>query len=222
MANFKMLAAGSCKFDGSAIELNTHRPLQLLRRHAADYIQKVAGKDALVLNDYKAARTVWGILKSEENEVVVCDTGVLLVAAQRNKKPLFLDDYQSFIKAKFAFYLAAAFKTEDVQQKTNSFMRAFVAVLNKLSVNEKYVNSSDKPLDSFEDVLTKPFQAAVTQHKNHVNIFTRDDRQWYWYYFQRNGNAGISAGTLAEIKQYHDMNAKMFEDSRIYGYMRLQ
>ncbi len=222
MVNFKMLAVASCKVDGSAIELNTHRPLQLLRKHAGEYIKKVNGEDALVLDDYNAVRKVWRVLKSEENEVIVCDTGVLLVAAQRNKKPLFLDDYQSFIKAKFAFLISAAFKTEDLQQKTNSFMSTFAAVLNKLSANEKYVNTFDKPLDSFENVLTKPFQAAVTQHKNHVNIFARDDRQWYWYYFQRSGGTGILAGTLAEIKESRDINAAIFKDCRVYGYMRLQ
>ena len=98
MLNFKMLAAGCQKTDGSSIEYNTHRPIQLLRRYAAEYIKKVDGKDALVLDDYEAVQQVWRVLKVEENETVVCDTGVLLVAAQRNKKPLFLDDYQLFLK----------------------------------------------------------------------------------------------------------------------------
>ena len=100
-------------------------------------------------------------------------------------------------------------------------MEGFVTLLNKLSINDKYVDLSDKPLDSFEKVLTEVAQIAITRHPQHVGVFARDGYDWYTYSFQPDGYSTIMKGSLMEVKAWYAINYGMFKNSKVYGYMNL-
>ena len=114
-----------------------------------------------------------------------------------------------------------------IQERAAIFMDTFITILNKLSTGESFVDISDAPLDSFEDVLTEPLQSAVTQHQYHISVFSRDDKDtWISYFFDDAGGVRSSKGSLSKVKKaYGNIIKSVLPDDdpfKIYGYMKIQ
>ena len=227
--NFQMLATFAHKPDGTPRLMQVGEVIKRLKQKAALYIIELDNKPALFFNEIGEVINVWAILKScDDNPLIVCDSGALLMAAQRNKSPLFLSDFQNFLIKKFGFVFAhiCKIKESEIKDRASIFLHTFKSVLNALSNDEKYVDTSEKPLTSFEDVLTKPFQTAIMQHINHISVVERADKDiWYLYGFDVDGSIAKMQGSLSKLKTLFSAAWKELSDVEnpleIYGYIRL-
>ncbi len=228
--NFQMMMVLSSHTpDGSPRVMMISSAIILLRTKAVNQLIRTEGKLALFLRSMNDVITVWEILKSENNSLILCDSGALILVAQRNAQPLFLSDYQNFLTKKLGFTMAVNCNIghTKIQERAAIFMDTFITILNKLSTGESFVDISDAPLDSFEDVLTEPLQSAVTQHQYHISVFSRDDKDtWISYFFDDAGGVRSSKGSLSKVKKaYGNIIKSVLPDDdpfKIYGYMKIQ
>ncbi len=185
MCNFKMLKI--CKPACRGQILNVDMPLQILREKAAAYIIKVDGGDALNLKNMHEVANVWKALKSQDNDLIVCDTAVFLMTAEKTRNPLLLSDLESFYKKKYTVLSNAGGGTKD---QMVDFLRCFKSILKNLNPHEYYVPLNRYNISTFSSILRKPRQIAVLQHPYHVGVVERgSSNKWFEYVFLENGDS---------------------------------
>ena len=228
MFNFKMLRIYTeMTKDGQPSPLlDVNKPIQLLREKMTAYMTEAEGREALSLNTFDDIAAAWNILKSEYNDLVMCDTGVLLVAAQKNKQPLLLVNLESFLIKKHAVVTALSSSDGCRHNEVGKFIGSFITLLEKLNAGAKYIDLRSGPLTAFEQILTNPYESAILQHINHVAVVSRGRDTWSIYDFANNGTVRIIGGALERIREvfFYETNVggrTALNPHKIYGYIKL-
>ena len=205
--------------------IDADMPIQLLLNQASKYIVKTRNGEALELSSFEDVTIIWKILKSHPNELVACDTSVMLMAAQKNMQPLLLSDIQLFLRQKKTFSELIFSPSNSIVAGMN-YVLCFKSVLEKLSNGDKFISVAEAPIKSFSKILTRPCEIAVLQHLRHIAVVARnDERSWSLYRFYRDGRVEITRGSVQEIKHaFFDDASQGTErsDDCIYGYIKLQ